>query len=189
MVAGYITSAFVSLLMVAHAAYVTSFILTHSNTIRTRAAFVTRMNSSDPKITTTGELLNEEENLILPEDLLEMDVFTFVRQSKNTVPVLELGAIFDGSVIPLCAWTIEPDHGGSIEFLHNDQDEILQQGCTICSLLPTDAISFGSRQVGGGKGPGNPHGEESELLYYVKKSIIDQWGIHVVVRPELEILW
>mmetsp|Transcript_13643 Transcript_13643/g.19550 ORF Transcript_13643/g.19550 Transcript_13643/m.19550 type:complete len:189 (-) Transcript_13643:134-700(-) len=188
MVVVYIASAFVSFLTVAHVANdVSSFILAHSNTIRTRAAFETIVYSSEPKITTTGELLNKEEDLILPEDLLEMDVFTFVRKSK-TAPLLELGAILDGSVIPLCTWTTEPDHGGSIEFLQNDQDELLQ-GCTICSLLPADALSFGSRQVGGGKGPGNPHGEESELLYYVKKRIIDQWGIHVVVRPELEILW
>jgi hypothetical protein len=37
----------------------------------------------------------------------------------------------------------------------------------IHSIVPQDALSYGSRQVGGGMGPGNPHGEESELLYYI----------------------
>ena len=32
--------------------------------------------------------------------------------------------------------------------------------------------SFGSRQVGGGKGSGNPHGEEGELLYYIDRNVV-----------------
>jgi hypothetical protein len=36
-------------------------------------------------------------------------------------------------------------------------------------------------------GPGNPHGEESELLYYVDSSILKD--IEVTVKPELEIFW
>jgi hypothetical protein len=35
------------------------------------------------------------------------------------------------------------------------------------------AVGFGSRQVGGGKGPGNPHGEEGELLYYIDRKIVE----------------
>ena len=33
--------------------------------------------------------------------------------------------------------------------------------------------SFGLRQVGGGKGPGNPHGEESEFLYYIDRNVVE----------------
>ena len=35
------------------------------------------------------------------------------------------------------------------------------------------AVGFGSRQVGGGKGPGNPHGEEGELLYYIDRNVVE----------------
>ena len=34
-------------------------------------------------------------------------------------------------------------------------------------------MGFGSRQVRGGKGPGNPHGEEGELLYYIDRTIVE----------------
>jgi hypothetical protein len=43
--------------------------------------------------------------------------------------------------------------------------------------------------VGGGKGPGNPHGEESELLYYIDNRVVEENSIDVVLKPELEILW
>lgn len=36
-------------------------------------------------------------------------------------------------------------------------------------------------------GPGNPHGEESELCYYVDQSALD--NVSVVIKPELEIFW
>ena len=57
------------------------------------------------------------------------------------------------------------------------------------SIVPQDRLSYGSRQVGGGMGPGNPHGEESELLYYVDRGVVEEDGIEVVVKPELEIFW
>jgi len=58
----------------------------------------------------------------------------------------------------------------------------------IHSIVPQESLSYGSRQVGGGMGPGNPHGEESELLYYIDRSILKD-DIEVVVKPELEIFW
>jgi hypothetical protein len=71
------------------------------------------------------------------------------------------------------------------------------------------AVGFGSRQVGGGKGPGNPHGEEGELLYYIDRKIVEGeysvvstdrvegendndvelMKIDVVLNPRLEHLW
>jgi hypothetical protein len=50
-------------------------------------------------------------------------------------------------------------------------------------------MSYGSRQVGGGKGPGNPHGEESELVYYIDSKVMAENSINVVLKPELELLW
>ena len=64
--------------------------------------------------------------------------------------------------------------------LNESSDDI-----TILDLI--DVVSYGSRQVGGGKGPGNPHGEESEMLYYVDEKDLED--LTFPVRPELEILW
>lgn len=38
-----------------------------------------------------------------------------------------------------------------------------------------------------GMGPGNPHGEESEMVYYVDQRVLE--GVALTVRPELEIFW
>lgn len=73
----------------------------------------------------------------------------------------------------------------------------------VVKVLDGSMMSYGSRQVGGGMGPGNPHGEESELLYYVERDIVEgmyEGGgdgvaeiggmtIDVVVNPDLEIWW
>lgn len=148
------------------------------------------------------------------ENLMEMDVVTFVRNKSNgqtqgmvaagetklnndTTALVELGAIHGGFLVPLCAWTTESVFASTaatdatiIEFLQDDHAAIPQQDeVTLHALLPAEAISYGSRQVGGGKGPQNPHGEESELLYYVDKQTLDALGVHIVIRPELEILW
>jgi hypothetical protein len=147
---------------------------------------------------------------ILIESLMEMDVVLYKRTaisrgSKDTnsasVPV-EVGAIQEnGSLAPLCAWSTEnafapidgddPDTGGSIEFLVDEERAPYDttNNVIITELLPTDVIGYGSRQVGGGKGPGNPHGEESEQLYYIEKRVLEEMGVIIEVRPELEILW
>jgi len=88
------------------------------------------------------------------------------------------------------------------EFLGLTSEDI-----SVAKILEGSHVSYGSRQVGGGKGPGNPHGEESELLYYVDRSVVegdyyyrmsgddegvDEGGvmnIEVVVNPDLEHLW
>ena len=129
------------------------------------------------------------------EDLMEMDVVVFsATSSSSKYQQRQLGAVQDdGRVTPLCVWTLEPAFATSLEFLVDEHD--LLPGYTsndeivIYSIVPQDKLSYGSRQVGGGMGPGNPHGEESELLYYVDQSIIDENFIQVVVKPELEIFW
>ena len=123
------------------------------------------------------------------DDLMEMDVVIF--SEKKDTSKRQLGAIQeDGRITPMCVWTTEPAYGESLEFLVDEED--LLPGFTadqivIHSIVPQDALSYGSRQVGGGMGPGNPHGEESELLYYIDQSILQ--GIELTVKPELEIFW
>ena len=133
------------------------------------------------------------------DSLMDMDV-VFYRDaadsdansdgSTTTTTSLKLGAVQeDGTLLPLSAWSDEPAFGTSIEFLVDEEDRMPGglKGIVIESLVPQESLSYGSRQVGGGKGPGNPHGEESEQLYYVEQDLLE--GVEVVVKPELEILW
>ena len=58
-------------------------------------------------------------------------------------------------------------------------------------VVDSNDVIVGSRQVGGGMGPGNPHGEESEATYTISSERLREVsvGVKVVVRPELEIFW
>jgi len=152
------------------------------------------------------------------ESLMDMDIVVFSRRPKagggkvltygqdETDAKLELGAMQeDGTIAPLSAWTLDSAFAGgssdSIEFLVDEEDRfpgLTANDVVVHSVLDESLIGYGSRQVGGGKGPGNPHGEESELLYYVERSVlegscgdcaVDGREINVVIKPELEILW
>jgi len=132
------------------------------------------------------------------DELMEMDVVVFSLQegddSNAPQPRRQLGAVQeDGRVAPLCVWTAEPAFDSSLEFLVDEEDLpgfAAADNVRIHSIVPQELLSFGSRQVGGGMGPGNPHGEESERLYYIDRSVIDgDDDIEVVVKPELEIFW
>jgi hypothetical protein len=123
-------------------------------------------------------------------DLMEMDVVIFsekgITSSKH-----KLGAVQeDGRITPLCVWTMEPAFGNSLEFLVDEEDLFpgyQMNQIHVHSIVPQNLLSYGSRQIGGGMGPGNPHGEESELLYYIDRSLLND--IEVPVKPELEIFW
>lgn len=143
------------------------------------------------------------------KDLQDMDVVVYSLAKNNAdaeEPQYCLGALQeDGVLSPLSAWTDEPAFGDSIEFLVDEvdrftlaretkeqrqQDEIADDATTtirIHHLLSEAQVSYGSRQCP--RGPHNPHGEESELLYYVEQGLIDQFEIRVIVKPDLEILW
>jgi len=142
------------------------------------------------------------------ESLMEMDIVLFSRASdkitddseSNSSTSLEIGAIQeDGSLASLCVWTNESmfgdvddsENGGSMEFLVDEEAEAVDtnDGVSIKSLLPETVFSYGSRQVGGGMGPGNPHGELSEMLYYIDKQFIVENAVKFEVRPDLEIFW
>jgi hypothetical protein len=123
---------------------------------------------------------------------MEMDVVIYSEESDQG-KTKRLGAIQeDGRITPLSAWTEEPAFGDSVEFLVDEADlfpGFRRDGgqITVHSIVPEHSLSYGSRQLFGGKGPGNPHGEESELLYYVDRNILD--GVQITVKPELEITW
>jgi hypothetical protein len=123
-----------------------------------------------------------------------MDTDIVIFSLKSDPNAIQLGAIQeDGTLAPLSAWTIESAFGESIEFLVCEEDrwieELNMENVHVLSLLGEDVISYGTRQVGGGMGPGNPHGEESEQLYYIERKVIDEYAIDIVLKPELEIFW
>ena len=130
------------------------------------------------------------------DSLLDMDVVLFKRRNDED-ETLEIGAMQeDGTVSPVSAWSLESAFASgssdSIEFLVDEEDRfpgLTADDIVIVSVVEESLIGYGSRQVGGGKGPGNPHGEESELLYYVERSVIEEDEVDVVIKPELEILW
>lgn len=142
-------------------------------------------------------------------DLNDMDivVYSLLDDDSNQ---LCLGALQeDGVLSPLSAWTDEPAFGDSIEFLVDEVDRFTLQQQTndqreadgidadgnddnkntirIHHVLSDDELSYGQRQCA--RGVHNPHGEESELLYYIDQQIIDRFEIGVELKPELETLW
>ena len=120
-----------------------------------------------------------------------MDIVVYTERSTGQ---RKLGAVQeDGTIAPLSTWSDEPVYKTLYEFVVDEYDRL--PGITITEItddpiyvFDQSVISYGSRQVGGGKGPGNPHGEESELLYYIDESAIPS-DIPLIIKPELEITW
>ena len=146
------------------------------------------------------------------QTLMVMDVVLFQRRNNNDPSKLELGAVQENNnIAPLSTWTLESAYESSttdmMEFVVDEEDlfpGLSSNEVTILKVL--DDINYGSRQVGGGKGPGNPHGEESELLYYIDRSLVEgkycfvdesekgndrgnKMTIDIVVNTNLEHLW
>jgi len=125
------------------------------------------------------------------DSLMQMDVVVYSGKGDETTR--HLGAIVENSrLAPLSVWSAEPVFGDSLEFLVHQEDLVpglTKEMVIVHSVVPEEALSYGSRQVGGGKGPGNPHGEESELLYYIDQKLFSLEGVDLSVRPELEITW
>ena len=123
------------------------------------------------------------------DSLMDMDVVVYsIKDDKEQKKLL--GAFQeDGVFSPLSVWTTEPAFGESIEFLVDEEDRFALDPATISlhHLVDQSELSYGSRQCH--RGVGNPHGEESELLYYVDQEVIDKFDIKLVIKPDLEILW
>lgn len=123
--------------------------------------------------------------------LLDMDVVLYSSQSDPRN--VQLGAIQeDYSLAPLSAWTSDTAFGDFIEFVVDEEDrwkeDLDVSKVTFHKRIEGDVVSYGSRQVAGGHGPGNPHGEESELLYYVEQKVLNEWDVDIIVKPELQTL-
>jgi hypothetical protein len=136
--------------------------------------------------------------MIDPSTLMDMDIVLYTTTSNK----IFIGAIQEDSTLaPLSAWTLEnafyTEDDPVIEFVVDEEDrwnpdlDLWDKDKTlrIVGVLEEPCISYGSRQVGGGKGPGNPHGEESELVYYIDKTLLEERDVEIVLKPELEILW
>jgi hypothetical protein len=128
------------------------------------------------------------------DSLQDMDIvlYSLKRKGDESEPKICLGAVEEyGTLSPLSTWSDEPAFGNSLEFLVDEEDRFpgLNQEDVVIHLVIDDpsSFSYGSRQVGGGMGPGNPHGEESELLYYVEREILKD--IDFPIKPQLEIFW
>ena len=142
-----------------------------------------------------------------------MDVVLFQRKQQHESTALELGAVQEnGNIAPLSTWTLESAYetttNDMMEFVVDEDDlfpGLSSEEVTVLKVLEGNNIGYGSRQVGGGKGLGNPHGEESEIVYYVERSVVEgryckQWSseeeeevpimkIELIVNPGLEHLW
>ena len=185
---------------------------------------------------------NNNDDDVKIDDLIDMDVviYSLVENNQNNDDDssssnnnndsnrLYFGAMQeDGIISPLSVWSTEPVFGESLEFLVDEEDRFsLQQkqftsdsitststgGSTIRihHLLTEAEVSYSNRQCQ--RGVGNPHGEESELLYYIPQHVIDQYNnspnptnqsddpqnpptessqqmLHISINPDLEILW
>ncbi|KAK1741571.1 hypothetical protein QTG54_008049 [Skeletonema marinoi] len=156
--------------------------------------------------TTTTTILSADEPVDFT-DLMVMDVVLFQRRNTNSPTSIELGSVQEnGNIAPLSTWTLESAYTSAIndmmEFVVDEEDlfpGMTSEEINVLSVLDGDVVGYGSRQVGGGKGPGNPHGEESEIIYYVDRAVVEGvystgvddevLNIDVVVNSNLEHLW
>mmetsp|Transcript_4494 Transcript_4494/g.6533 ORF Transcript_4494/g.6533 Transcript_4494/m.6533 type:complete len:209 (+) Transcript_4494:11-637(+) len=156
--------------------------------------------------TTTTTILSADEPVDFT-DLMVMDVVLFQRRNTNSPTSIELGSVQEnGNIAPLSTWTLESAYTSAIndmmEFVVDEEDlfpGMTSEEITVLRVLDGDVVGYGSRQVGGGKGPGNPHGEESEIIYYVDRAVVEGvystgvddevLKIDVVVNSNLEHLW
>ncbi len=121
----------------------------------------------------------------------QMDMDVVIYSKKDDLERKRIGALQeDGTLAPVSAWSDEPVYGTSLEFVVDEENRfpgLTEDDVIVHALIDPNSLAYGSRQVGGGKGPGNPHGEESELLYYVEKDKLI--GVEYPINPHLEITW
>lgn len=165
----------------------------------------------------TSETSSTEEGnnscILKMSQLNDMDVVIYsLLDDDDDDDKLCLGAVQENGVISaLSAWTDELAFGNSVEFLVDEVDRfsLAQQTeeqrkadgeddgnndkgssnntIRIHHVLSEDEVSYGARQCP--RGVHNPHGEESELLYYVDQDLMDRFEVRMELKPELETLW
>ena len=127
--------------------------------------FSNRIRLSSPKFT---------------EPLEPHDVVTYQLESPIDGKTNAIGVILaDGRIQPLCVWELP-----AREFLWDDEQEHVNSERVVARV---DGVFCEQRKVGGGLGPTNPHGEESEDVYLIYKPLDPT--VFVPVRPEREVFW
>lgn len=192
---------------------VACILLQHASAFRS-VAFLNRsavLLARNTNLFATSKIINDEVDF---NDLTVMDIIIFQRKIniESGQGNLELGTLQEtGTVAPLSAWTTESSYTSEtndmLEFVVDEEDMfpgLTSNDIRILEVLEGRDIGYGSRQVGGGKGLGNPHGEESELLYYIDRNVVEGSydveisssdinfsGIKIdfVVNPSLEVIW
>ena len=211
----------------------------HDKSTITWLLYGEKSGEEEENLTLKTELSSNNNDDVKIDDLIDMDVVIYSlvennhnndddsSSSNNNSNRLYFGAMQeDGIISPLSVWSTEPVFGESLEFLVDEEDRFsLQQkqftsdsitststaGSTIRihHLLTEAEVSYSNRQCQ--RGVGNPHGEESELLYYIPQNVIDQYNnsptpnqssdpqnpptesqqqmLHISIKPDLEILW
>ena len=114
--------------------------------------------------------------------LADFEEFEVVEYARNeTASVLELGVIRDGCLQPLCCW----QEADPVELVWDEDEEPLETVHTVLNAV--DAFPQ-QRLIDGGLGPNNPHGEESEDVYFVDRSDLGADTV-VALREDREVWW
>jgi hypothetical protein len=113
--------------------------------------------------------------------LADFDEFDVVEYARNETGPVELGVIRDGCLQPLCCW----QEADPVELVWDEDEEPLETVHTVLNAV--DAFPQ-QRLIDGGLGPNNPHGEESEDVYFVDRSDLSE-GTVVALREDREVWW
>ena len=114
--------------------------------------------------------------------LADFEEFEVVEYARNeTASVVELGVIRDGCLQPLCCW----QEADPVELVWDEDEEPLESVYDVLNAV--DAFPQ-QRLIDGGLGPNNPHGEESEDVYFVDRSDLSE-GTVVALREDREVWW
>lgn len=142
-----------------------------------------------PLLMSTVDELSSSDDEVELDSLIDMDVVIYSNKDDEKETKMFAALQEDGTLSPLSAWTTEPAFGESVEFLVDEEDRFSldKENVKLHYLLNEAELSYGSRQCH--RGVGNPHGEESELLYYVEQPVIEKFQIQLNLKPDLEILW
>ena len=113
--------------------------------------------------------------------LADFDEFEVVEYARNETGPVELGVIRDGRLQPLCCW----QEADPVELVWDEDEEPLESVYHVYNAV--DAFPQ-QRLIDGGLGPNNPHGEESEDVYFVDRSDLSE-GTVVALREDREVWW